>query len=423
MTDRRIEVLPDGASATSTHTPVRWPVARTATAEMKCDLPWMLDPFDAADPTAKDLARIAVAAFLADVSAAKPAATLYRALDLVVHVENQPAWTTTAIRAVVDLLHWLTGDTWTLTTVSATPSRSQTQTEMLAVDGVQLLSGGLDSLCGAALTVNRRTPTLFLGHTDTATSVAHAQASIDRALAGRHMYRRFHIHPGPALPRRNRGPRSRSFMFIALAVAAASAARATRVVVPENGFTSINPPLDPSRGGILTTRSTHPWTFHSVRQLLALLGLSRIEVANPYLSLTKGELVDLAAAMLVAPAWTAAVADSLSCAKLDARLSGVSPNLNCGLCVACVVRRAAFKAAGVKDPSSYAVQVASGGGLSRLVQARREDLAAIRYATKHGFEEDHILAAGMWPTGTDFDKIVDICERGRQELKLVRLPQ
>ena len=80
-------------------------------------------------------------------------------------------------------------------------------------------------------------------------------------------------------------------LFMAMAVAAASGNGASEVLAPENGFTSINPPLEPSRGGPLTTRSTHPWTFHALRELLSALSLSTISVHNPYGYLTKGELV------------------------------------------------------------------------------------------------------------------------------------
>jgi hypothetical protein len=212
-------------------------------------------------------------------------------------------------------------------------------------------------------------------------------------------------------------------MFIALAIAAASAGGATDVIVPENGFTSINPPLDPSRGGILTTRSTHPWTFYSLRHLLSLLGLSGIAVTNPHDDVTKGELLCRTSPELSDALWRPAVGGSLSCAKLDSqRFKGGSPNINCGLCVACVVRRAAFISAGLSDPTEYAIERLAGQPRDDLIRARRADIGSLRHAVRAGFDEDGILASAMWPPQTDFDEIIAICQRGRQELQRVRLP-
>jgi hypothetical protein len=213
-------------------------------------------------------------------------------------------------------------------------------------------------------------------------------------------------------------------MFMALGVCAASAAGATEVVVPENGFTSVNPPLDPSRGGPLTTRSTHPWTLQCLNQLLHLLNLNGVAVNNPYARLTKGQLVGSALPDAQSQKrWRTAVGASLSCAKLDANyFPGGSPNVNCGLCIACVVRRAAFLAAEILDPTEYAVDLLKGQARKDLIHARRADIASLRWATRRGVDEDCVLASAVWPPGTDFDEVLDLCRRGLEELTLVPLP-
>jgi 7-cyano-7-deazaguanine synthase in queuosine biosynthesis len=383
-------------------------------------------PFAVADVAARDLARIAVSAFIADTAMARPTVTLHRNIQLYVHIESAASWTQAATQAIVDLLHWLTGDTWQLRLIQAAPVKSVAPSaDLPGIDRVQLLSGGLDSLCGAIVACrDATTSTLFLGHSDTSKAIKHAQRIIGEQLDEGAHYRRFAIHPQGDHSRLNHGPRSRSLMFMALGICAASAVGATEVVVPENGFTSINPPLDPSRGGTLTTRSTHPWTFDRLNRLLHLLNLDGISAHNPYALLTKGQLVARALPDVESQSrWRTAVTTSLSCAKLDTHyFSGGNPNLNCGLCVACVVRRAAFRGAKLVDSTEYAVDKLKGKAREDLIYARREDIVSLRWATRRGVDEDAVLASAMWPPRTDFDEMLDICRRGLEELALVRLP-
>jgi len=423
--DVQIELRPEPSAAVTAFQEITWPTRGKSTEHLRSDMPWSLHPFDQADVRARDLARIAVGAFCADLSRAKPSVSLHRSIELAVHVESPSHWSDEAIRTLVDLLHWLTGDTWTLHLLKATVvAGTPIQSEMITADRVQLLSGGLDSLCGAIIASREPATTLFLGHSDTSKAIKHAQSVIQPAFHGGAAYRRFEIHPEGVGARRNHGPRSRSFMFMALAVLAASACGGHDVVVPENGFTSINPPLDPSRGGPLTTRSTHPWTFDRVKRLLELLGLGEIEVRNPHAGQTKGELLQQA---LPDPKsvrkWKTIVGESLSCAKFNGQVfPGGSANLNCGLCVACVVRRASFRGANMKDPTEYLVHRLTDRAREQLVDVRRSDIAAIRHATKTGVDENAILASAVWPDATDFDEVMDICDRGLKELALVRLP-
>ncbi len=201
-----------------------------------------------------------------------------------------------------------------------------------------------------------------------------------------------------------------------MAVAAASGIGATRVLVPENGFTSINPPLEPSRAGVMTTRSTHPWTFHSLTELLATLGLTGIAVVNPHHDLTKGELLKQAM-----PADTetdqALAAATVSCAKPNpGRPPGGNPNTQCGVCIACLVRRAAFIAAGLPDQTEYAVKTWAKAPAEAVRHSRRHDIAAWRSATENGIARHRVLGSAAWPPGTDFDHVLDLVDRGLKEL-------
>ena len=96
--------------------------------------------------------------------------------------------------------------------------------------------------------------------------------------------------------KRENTTRTRSLLFMTMAIAAATGNNATTVTVPENGYTSLNIPLVASRGGALSTKSTHPWTFHQVNKILNHAEIN-VHITNPYLSITKGELLRQAAAL------------------------------------------------------------------------------------------------------------------------------
>ena len=64
--------------------------------------------------------------------------------------------------------------------------------------------------------------------------------------------------------------------------------RGKRLVIPENGFMSLNPPLLPERRGALSTRTTHPSFLAQLREVLDVVGID-VELDVPFAALTKGE--------------------------------------------------------------------------------------------------------------------------------------
>ncbi|GHJ50607.1 hypothetical protein Cs7R123_79490 [Catellatospora sp. TT07R-123] len=419
-----IELVPGGASGVvESATLVEWPLAAGSTVTMQADFGWDMAELGNVPVTARDLLRVVTAAYVADRVTRRSGQLLCRDLSIIVHLEDSSKWTQPALDTAVDLLHWLTGDTWRLQVVSAKKLKDRLAAPGTAVEAVSLLSGGLDSLCGALLQLGEPEGVLYLGHRDPSNAVRRAQSAVRQAIQQRRPtaeYQRLALRP--LLKIKEATPRTRSLLFMALGVAAATGREAQRVTMPENGFTSINPPLEPSRGGPLTTRSTHPWTFHQFKQLLSELRLAHIAVTNPYGHMTKGELV-AAALRPHDPDDATLAAATLSCAKPNAgRLKGGNANLNCGLCVACLVRRGAFVGGGREDQTTYLMDVLPEQSRQRFLDYRRHDIAAWCYAVEAGFDEYRVLASGMWPVGTDFDAVIDICNRGLKELRSVPRP-
>lgn len=154
--------------------------------------------------------------------------------------------------------------------------------------------------------------------------------------------------------------------------------------------------------------------------LLAVLNLT-VRVVNPFMHLTKGEQMHQVAAQHPPGGWDKAAANTVSCGKLDGRtFEGGNPNLNCGLCYPCVVRRGAFIAAGVPDGTVYLSETLIGASRDQLLVKRRSDREAIAYAVERGPDED-LIDASTWPDGYDLDEATDLVRRGLAELATVPL--
>jgi hypothetical protein len=142
--------------------------------------------------------------------------------------------------------------------------------------------------------------------------------------------------------------RTRSFNFIAMGVVMAAAllrpgVARTTLFVPENGLIALNPPLTRRRIGALSTRTTHPYYLHLIAEVLDDVGLP-IDLINPYAHKTKGEMM----AECHDQARLATIASgTVSCGKWK------RTGEQCGRCVPCLIRRAAFRHSGIADETPY----------------------------------------------------------------------
>ena len=144
--------------------------------------------------------------------------------------------------------------------------------------------------------------------------------------------------------------RARSLIFIAEGILAATSLKAygdgAEIVLymAENGFISINPPLTGARLGSLSTRTTHPVFLRLIQELLVAAGL-RIRIVNPYQFKTKGEMLRECLNQSIVREYAHATTSCGRFKKYGYR--------HCGRCVPCLVRRAAFLAAGYEDKTLY----------------------------------------------------------------------
>lgn len=408
----------------ATYHRLRWPTGPGETDTIQSGLGWWLTALHGIPDQAVDLVRLAGAAYAADRLSNRPT-TFTRRLELAVEVSEPAAWEGEPVNQLAQLLCWLTGDTWELELVQDQTTRPDLilDDNLGSADSVALLSGGLDSYLGALhLLGTRDQAPLFVGHYDSATAIRQAQNTLRGWLQSSYPSAPSYtqIEFSQVGPKKESSSRSRSLLFVALGAAIAASQNATTLFVPENGFTSLNLPLHPNRAGALSTRSTHPETFHRINTLLQAVGLP-VSVINPFADYTKGEEMRLVADNHPPAGWEHIAGLTVSCSKLDgARIKGGNSTLNCGLCYPCVTRRGAFIAAGITDHTIYLSETLTSAGRDELLGRRYSDRVAISYATARGIDDDAI-DAGTWPPDADLDAIEDLAHRGLAELKQVDL--
>ena len=144
--------------------------------------------------------------------------------------------------------------------------------------------------------------------------------------------------------------RSRSFLFIGYALFVMTGMdNINELLVPENGLIALNVPLDETRVGSFSTRTTHPFYLSLWNELLEGLGVN-LSVKNPYWNRTKGEMAEECKNKDVL---YETMKLSFSCSSPGkARWKQLSQQ-HCGYCVPCLIRRAAMHKAFGDDGTVY----------------------------------------------------------------------
>lgn len=294
-----------------------------------------------------DFVSLALSVAAADLSCSRAGSAdgWTRVIELDVCLHEPAPWV--AQSALIEsALRFLTGDFWTLNLLpGGEPPPQTTAPVTYDADCVSLLSGGIDSLVGAIdLTAQDRKP-LFVSQMAEKPETQHRYA---RTLGGetRHFQWNHRINLVHASERSTRG---RSIVFFAYAALAASVLRSTNghpveVFVPENGFISLNLPLNPGRLGSLSTKTTHPVFLSRIQAIWNAVGINAV-LRFPYRFITKGELLLSCADQDVLQRL---VGDSISCGRFK-----TFKHTHCGRCVPCLVRRAAFLKAGIQDSTPH----------------------------------------------------------------------
>ena len=272
-----------------------------------------------------------------------------RHIQLDVAVTNPTLWNNRATELGA-ALQFLTGDIWEITFLpgGVRPPRPLRYTRRrLNGDCACLLSGGVDSLVGAIDAVaSGKHPVLV-------SQISQGDAELQRRFAktlGNDLSHLQLNHAANPPGQSERSQRARSIAFIAYGALAASVLPQHRrgdvvhLLIPENGFISLNVPLTPLRLGSLSTRTTHPLFIKQMQGILDSLDF-QVRLSNPYQFKTKGEmLVECQDQCLLREL----AFHSTSCGRFM-RFNYE----HCGRCVPCLIRRAAFLWWGNGDETGY----------------------------------------------------------------------
>jgi hypothetical protein len=393
-----------------------------------------LEELGAAPPLHVDFMRLAALVFLVDRSVERdrgPGVRWERELELTVPVSDPDRWNAVD-EQLAEVLHILTGDTWSLAFVRERAPRRRAVTQVAPAPVVCLFSGGADSLAGAVVAREQFGSLPVLASHFDFPAIAGVQNRLVDALGQLWGQRPEHVRLHLQRHKRQVGSgalfpdepsrRSRSLLFIALGLAAA-AVRDAELWMSENGPTSLNPPLTGERRGSVTTRTTHPAFLDRLAEVLTSLGLN-VRLRNPFETLTKGEVLRACADALGDDARAGQLLSmSHSCGKPSFNVRGFDPGKQCGVCFGCLVRRGAFPAAGLTDSTTY-IEVALRGDGRRdgwLTDKRRQTIEAVRYRLRRGYRPTDVVALGL-PPRIRTAEALELVNRGLAELGAIDIP-
>lgn len=285
--------------------------------------------------------------------------------DLRIHFPVQDLLGWEGVRSKLEeALSFLTGDRWSLEFRTDNVEKldwSMVPVQDNSFEVVSLLSGGLDSFIGAIEFLEEFGKAAFVGHHARGGVESKNQRRVSSLLQdvyGRQYWMQpYFLNPPKDLTGQvDLHSRSRSFLYLALGTITSSALGASKLMVPENGFISLNVPLTGNRISSWSSRTTHPHFLGLYQEILTGLGID-VQVHTPYRFQTKGEMITKVAAL---PIFHQGAFETMSCSHTTSqRFEGISPYIHCGKCLPCLVRRSAFYSAGFTDSTEYVTDVTS----------------------------------------------------------------
>ena len=324
---------------------------------------------------ARDLVAIGQGIFLSDRSFKRDSRIGNKTRELVLElpVENEALWNKVKWR-IEDWAKFVSHDVWRIRFVQAKQGKklkAEQVDSFKKTPVVCLFSDGLDSLCGALYALKAKDEPIFVSHTPPGFQTA--QDTIEKLKEKfnlsdsptHHATFRFLARDiDPKSGKRNMmteySRRTRPVLYLSLAGAVALETGASEVRLNENGWMAINLPTAFQKSGSDISRHAHPEMLRIFEGLLNAIAPTgrKIIVNNPFDNLTKGEEVT---SLVSVPDL---VSNTMSCAygrRQMARIRNFSAKKNtkalkeCGLCIPCLVRRAAvFKAGISEDVMHYA---------------------------------------------------------------------
>ena len=330
-----------------------------------------------------------------------------RNIDMTIYVCDANRWMSVREKMEI-MLRFLSGDFWSLHFVPIVDKiiDFKYQNKLREADCICMLSGGADSLVGAIDLVSLKKSPLFVSQ------IFRGDAENQKLFASRLGHDnlcQWSCSVNRSIESED-STRARSIMFFAFALLSTCVVKAKRdgkkeIIVPENGYMSLNIPLNANRIGSLSTKTTHPIYMTYLQGIWDDVGID-VNLVLPYLYKTKGEVLAECKSQSILKE---TIYHSISCGKY--RRHALQ---HCGVCVPCLVRRAAFLKAGLSDKTN------KGYLNDNLKKANSSDVNAVAMAVKQVelYGINRFIKSGLsFSTAEERDLLQGVVSRGIDELK------
>src|SRR5690554_2779049 len=199
-----------------------------------------------------------------------------------------------------------------------------------------LISGGLDSFCGAYNNIVDKNNSVYTGY-----KINYYEQSKQRKIVdflNSYIKTRFFLFDKLKVKKNKPTQRTRSLFFLSLACAISVSFAIKKIYLYENGVLSLNPELS----GRFTTKSTHPKTIYLFNKILSKLNLD-ITIINPFIFKTKGSIINN-----LNEDFKEQIKNTYTCGR-----SRQNPNVNaskqCGFCIPCILRKISIAGYDLED--------------------------------------------------------------------------
>lgn len=346
------------------------------------------------DSSSSDLLDIALSIVFVERDLRKLALTnRVKRIDISIPVRQVREWTSRAA-ILEEILRFMGGHDWHLSFVkSSLPLRKADSQTKERKEMVVLHSGGMDSACGLGSLISKTSAVQLVSFYTTqrpiqeqiATKLGFSQPTQMRAVW---------------LRKKSRRGRSafayRSFLFLSLATLVARSFGASAILQFENGFMAASVPPCPN---YFVTRHAHPKYHRLFNELLSQMSFA-ITVENPFRWQTKRQAVLELYRTVGKEKAGPLLAMTQSCwfysyhqfhSRFERERIKKNPHEHCGVCVPCLVRRAAFRGGkysldprkppeGVRNRANVSYNYDAYTAFCRLVLKNRDTAEGLRRA-------------------------------------------
>ncbi len=272
-----------------------------------------------------------------------------RSIELTIDVVNLHAFERVK-KNIENALFIVSRDNWTLKFIQKAGAAVSTFDWTDKAGSVLLFSGGLDSLSAAIKFLSENKDVVLLSHNSKGNAVVdESQRNVHQSLEDffersvRHIHITVYGRKSEGLTfteDRENSQRTRSFLFLTLATLVTRRCGFNKVLfMAENGQFAIHLPLNQSRVGPFSTHTADPHFVEEVKGAFRqLLSNPKFEIENPFLYMTKAEVVEI-----IPKSFRGNLKYSASCWMI----SRTPEHKHCGYCVPCISRRIALEYHGI----------------------------------------------------------------------------